>query len=239
MLIVSKLLITFGVLGVVLALNMNVSLPGAEVVNIHLISERQNYLFLSVAIFIAGIVIYVSAKKSAAKSDTESSSTGTAKASTEELQRHKAAIVTFWNSKPSSSKLLLVAATIAGISTMLKWSTFSLSSSDISMSIGGSHISFVTLAVMIGCWGFPLYRVVSDLSITKRQLIIPASILSIWMAKEIFSLFRFADTISEVATSTQISMGAGMWLAIVSTCIYAWVAVTYKPFADGNNGYIT
>lgn len=67
----SYLLIALGVLGVIVALSMDVALPGSRIVNMHLLSERQNYLIISVGMFVSGIFLLVSTKNAAPENDSE------------------------------------------------------------------------------------------------------------------------------------------------------------------------
>ena len=65
---VAKLLIAFGVAVVIYALNMPVSIGYSNVVNIHLMNERQNTLIIGGLMFIAGIILFATFK---AKQTTE------------------------------------------------------------------------------------------------------------------------------------------------------------------------
>lgn len=65
-----RVLIAIGALVMLYAqLAMPISLPGAGIVNIHLISERQNILMLGGLFFIAGIVLFAAFKMKQTKED--------------------------------------------------------------------------------------------------------------------------------------------------------------------------
>lgn len=103
----SRLLIALGVIGVIVAFNMDVALPGSRVVNMHLLSERQNYLIVSVGMFIAGIVLLVSAKNAGAKGDTETKKSIEAISPKRAYLKAVATLKGFWHKRPIQSKLLL------------------------------------------------------------------------------------------------------------------------------------
>ena len=68
---VGKLLITFGVAVVLHALNMPVSIGNSDVINLHLMNERQNTLIIGGLIFIAGIVLFATFKIKQTKEETD------------------------------------------------------------------------------------------------------------------------------------------------------------------------
>lgn len=53
-----KTLILLGVIILLYALNMAVAMPGSDIVNIHLISERQNMIVIGGMLFIGGIILF-------------------------------------------------------------------------------------------------------------------------------------------------------------------------------------
>ena len=53
-----RLLIAAGGLVWIYAKNMSVTIDGSDIVNIHLISEKQNTLLLGGILFLAGIILF-------------------------------------------------------------------------------------------------------------------------------------------------------------------------------------
>ena len=60
--IIGKVLIALGVMVLLYAMNMPIAVRGSDIVNIHLISERQNTLILGGLAFIGGIILFAVAK---------------------------------------------------------------------------------------------------------------------------------------------------------------------------------
>lgn len=59
---IGKTLIAFGVIFLLYALNMSVSMPESDVVNLHMISERQNMFMIGGLLFIGGIILFAVTK---------------------------------------------------------------------------------------------------------------------------------------------------------------------------------
>lgn len=66
---IGKVLIALGVALMLYALNMPVSLPGAPIVNIHLMEERRMAITLGGMLFLGGIVLYAVFKLKLSKDD--------------------------------------------------------------------------------------------------------------------------------------------------------------------------
>ena len=80
----SKLLIALGMLVMLYALfAMPISLPDTDIVNIHLISERQNTLLFGGLLFLAGVVLFATFKVKQTKEEEESAVLLTKKTSEE------------------------------------------------------------------------------------------------------------------------------------------------------------
>lgn len=56
--LVGKIFIVFGTIYIVYALNMSVAIPGSGVVNLQMISDRQNSLIIAGLLFISGIILF-------------------------------------------------------------------------------------------------------------------------------------------------------------------------------------
>ena len=54
----SRFLIALGVIIILIAFNMKVSVRGADVINFNMVAERQNFLLVGCVMFIAGIILY-------------------------------------------------------------------------------------------------------------------------------------------------------------------------------------
>lgn len=57
-----KLMMSFGVIALIYAFNMSVSIDGADVVNMNLLSNRQNFTILGSILLLAGIVLFAVTK---------------------------------------------------------------------------------------------------------------------------------------------------------------------------------
>jgi hypothetical protein len=68
---VAKLMIAIGVAVVLYSLSMPVSIGYSDVVNIHLMNERQNTLIIGGLMFIAGIVLFATFKVKQTKEEAE------------------------------------------------------------------------------------------------------------------------------------------------------------------------
>ena len=68
---VGKLMIVIGVALVLYALSMPVAFDHAKVVNIHLMNERQNMLFIGGVLFIAGIVLFATNKNQHSEAEVD------------------------------------------------------------------------------------------------------------------------------------------------------------------------
>lgn len=72
---IGKILIAAGVIILLYAISMPVSRGGSSIVNIHLISERQNTLLFGGLLFIAGIILFAVFKLKQTKADAETADT--------------------------------------------------------------------------------------------------------------------------------------------------------------------
>ena len=59
---IGKLFIAFGIFGLLYALNMSIAVTGSDVVNLQMLSDRQNILIVSGMLFISGIILFAVAK---------------------------------------------------------------------------------------------------------------------------------------------------------------------------------
>jgi hypothetical protein len=69
--IIGKVLIAIGIVAMIYAMSMPVSVRESGIVNIHLISERQNTLLLGGLMFIAGIILFAVFKLKQTKEESE------------------------------------------------------------------------------------------------------------------------------------------------------------------------
>jgi NADH:ubiquinone oxidoreductase subunit 6 (subunit J) len=84
---VAKLMIAIGVAVVLYALSMPVSIGYSEVVNIHLMNERQNTLIIGGLMFIAGIVLFATYKVKQTKEEANAAIADAVK--TRQFQKEK------------------------------------------------------------------------------------------------------------------------------------------------------
>jgi hypothetical protein len=68
---IGKMLIAAGVIVLLYAMNMDVTMDNSGIVNLHLISERQNTLIFGGFLFLAGIVLFAVFKLKQTKEDAE------------------------------------------------------------------------------------------------------------------------------------------------------------------------
>lgn len=200
------------VMGFAITMDVTVDVPGQfnkRVFNLHLASQQTNALMVGGLLFISGIVMLVASRRKSNHTEIQSSST-------EVKVGPMSTTLGRWRTKSKETKLILIGSTFAFISTFINWTDHYLST----LKVGGDHISIMSLAVLVGCWSLPLYIVFKGLPMTRKQLVIPATILVLWILKEIM----FANDFGIVS----VSIGLGMWMALISGCLLAWTGITLK-----------
>lgn len=112
-----------GVIGVVIvifAMNMDITAPYSDVVNLGLISERQNYLIMGGFVFLAGVVMFASAKiKETPEEEAESRRVSQEnKLQFEELSKKNAASIQGWFARRENKGLRLFVLVFTYLSIM-------------------------------------------------------------------------------------------------------------------------
>ena len=99
---IAKLLIIFGIVVIIFALNMSVSLPRATLVNVHLLNTQQNILILGGLLFISGIILFATFKIKQSKEEAEAVD----KNFSERIQRRHLKLVELWSRIKAYKKII-------------------------------------------------------------------------------------------------------------------------------------
>jgi len=220
--IIGKLMIALGVVIVIYAFNMSVALEGADVINMQLLSNRQNYIIFGSMLLLSGIVLY-STTRLKSKADKNDIVDTFAQMKKEEItvaagnyllkaNTLYSKLYNIYLQKQRYELLIIMSIATMLISFIIPWYYYELGFVKAS-----SMISFQPLILFILCISYPTFML-----IVKRRLsfvlTIICSILSTILSVRLLyiSYYYIYGSIHSSIDST----GLGPWLALVSSILY-------------------
>ena len=231
----AKFLIVLGVIVVFIAFNMNVSVNGSSVININMMSERQNILLLGCVAFVSGIILFATSvinnsSKNQTNSDAETdagfkliapSATGDQKKIS--LDRLKTSIFSIWNSQDLGGKLIIVSIILAIISFPLYWTHIKLNGANGSSLEIGYHAKLKDFIVVFLLWIYPV-KMMIERSAGKISVLTAlatgAFFWSLWKYYDLYQLNEFSTYYLKFNRDLESQPSVGMLLITLASATF-------------------
>lgn len=223
----SKLLMTLGVLIILFALNMSVSIDGANIVNLNLVSDRQNYIIIGCVAFISGIILFAASGNRATQSNYPVFKRQ------ESNFKSKGRIAEMWVSQDKGGKLILISSIFAIFCLMPYWQYVELiGENDNSHYITRDYIGVKNFIVVIFIWAYPIKAVFQKSIANLRLMGICATLSIVWVVFVFYGFYQFNAFASQKGLAIEFlpKMGLGMILAAIASVFFA-TGVVVKKFS--------
>lgn len=239
----AKLLIALGVLIVLIAFNMDVSIEGAEVVNINMVSERQNLLIVGCIVFIAGIILIAASSSNKISASNLPDSTESVDSS--HVIQHKSdvpnepntaflkkKILAIWNYQDLGGKIIFLSGIMAVLSLGLSWQYIELHGANgSSLMVSKKYVGIANFIVMTLLWGYPIKAILEQSAIKTNILMVCAGLSFAWIAKIYYDFYDFhAFSIHHMNIDEKLlpTVGLGMILAAIASAAFIAGAVAKR-----------
>lgn len=230
------LIVICGLLGLAASLNLETTVPSGRIFervhNIGLMNEKQNFILISLAIAIGGIILAVSART---RMNSDSSSTQTCPYCAETIkakavicrfcgQNIEAKIATtqpnlnFLNriaDQPLFSKAIMISFAISIVAILLPWESHKIAETDIVFD--GAKADTSTLLIMAVCWLYPIYAAKNYNSAQLAPMLLSSATLTFWIVWKIYQTLQFSKNLNKV--NIEIFVGSGTWFAFISALL--------------------
>jgi hypothetical protein len=187
------------------AFTMNVSLPGADVVNIHLLSQRQNATIVGGVLFLAGIILYAVYSIKQTNNDNKKIEHGKILyVCTERLRE-------FVGQKNQGEKYIITSAIFVVFSMMLGWKISTYFDKAVKPDMSD-------VMVMTSFWLYPVYAILTKNRLRYECLAFFSLCATILNALNFYDYIKYNEYGYGHMGHTRI--GLGMYLAIIASIVY-------------------
>lgn len=207
-------LIVLGLLVGLFALNMDVTAEGTNVVNLNLLSLRQNYLTAGGILFIAGIILVTSFQRNKVQEKDL-----IIKSEDTQLTSSKILIMTqYWKLKSLGDKVILISFIVALFSLILDWSIIYVANIDYSHGSKASVRHIITLVVI---WFYPIFMAIKNKPIPFRVGLLLGVVSLGWIVREI----SISNTVNTQLNGTEAEsitflIGNGMYFVVAASVLF-------------------
>ena len=200
---------------------MDVSANDTNIVNLDLLSLRQNYLMVGGILFIAGIILVTKAQ--GIKSNEKEL---IIKEELSELKASKTAILSqYWQQKLLGEKVVLISIVVAICSLILDWSIIHVDNIDYSHGSKAGVKSIITLLVI---WFYPIFMMIKNKPLPFYKDAVVSLISLVWIIIEINNSISVNTTLNGTdVTGITFLIGSGMYVvAAASIMLLTGVIIT-------------
>ncbi len=171
-------LIVLGLLVCLFALNMEVTAENTNIVNLNLLSLRQNYLIVGGILFIAGIILVTSFQRNKVQEkDLIIKSEGS------QLILSKILIISeYWKLKSVGERVILISFIVALFSLILDWRIIYVANVDY---LHGSKADIKNIITLIVIWFYPIFMTIKNKPIHFYKGLFVGVISLIWIVRDI------------------------------------------------------
>ncbi len=211
---ISKLMIVFSLVMFFAAIVMDttVELGNSRIHNIGLLSQQQNFLIISVVVFLAGIILFSTAKL---KQTPEDEMNERSEASVL-VKKVDSTIRNYWIQKDLGEKTILISVVMVVIALFMDWKSFEI--------LNGikpdSNVTIIQAASLMIIWTFPTVAILLNKTINFRIGLFFGIYSFVWLFFQMNAVYEFANETSVKGMDISVFPGAGMWLTGIATILF-------------------
>lgn len=209
-------LMAVGVLVVVIAFNLDVTVGDAGIANMNMMAQRQNLLIVGCVGFLGGIVLLIGTLQQG--SSKAQSPVPELDANADGATSGKSPVIAFWKQRDMGRKLVLASALVILSSFCFPWEVSSVNFASGPYALPGTTIELSQAAIGLLLWAYPCLISATPASLNPDGLTFNGVVAAIWIG---YVAYRFHDVHEGMAEQTAIHIdnGFGFWLGLVAVLI--------------------
>lgn len=224
------MLMVAGMLVVLIAFNMDVTVDDAKIVNLSLMAERQNLLIIGCVIFISGIILFAASRNGIAQSSHPIAK------NPERTIKFNAKVSEIWRYQDAGGKLILISSILALLCLVLYWEYVEIAGKNDSFRwLSRDYIEIKNFIAIIMIWIYPIKHATQKSPANFRLLIICATLSIVWAVLVFYRFYYFQGLYLQTApVEFMPKMGVGMIVAAIASIFFA-TGVAVKKFSSKIN----